>query len=590
MYLPKYVPLQLSIYVNDVLCTPDESGVYQSQLGAAGGTLRVTAENAEAFRVTRIDTNAEIPAAPDGYVIPDFTGTLMLKVDGIAGKDVTSEYLLLSLDKEPPVLTLASDFFYADKDSGDYEITGMTDAGCAVKYEIYDEDLGSVTEKTVFAGSDGTFIVRETLEEGTDQDSMMLYAVDSAENVSASKLAFITKKLTGTVTVNQSYAEDSGSGEYMENETVTIKAGTRTGYTFTGWSSENNVTFADAKSAETTFVMPSGNVTVTANWKSNSSGSSGSGGGGSRLNTVTDKVVVCGQNGETLSAVTSKEQDGTITVTLPDGKELVGGAYYTVRITDRKDVAQKDVTVTVKDKTGRAVQGKTDADGMFVIRLAEHSAYLFGYDDDTFRPDNKLTRAEAAAIFARQIATRKGEGPSAASTFTDVEESQWYAPYIGYLERYGVVSGYEDNQFCPDRTISRAEFVAMTVRFYALFDNVEKNDGETPYSDVTREHWAYGDIVYASRAGWIKGYTDGTFRSENQISRAEVVAIVNRATGRSAEPANWSDLAKAQNLFSDIAGDNGAWYDADVIEASHSHVANIAGDTETWVKQPGGNQ
>lgn len=591
VYLPKYEPLQLSLYVNDVLCTPDESGVYQSQLGAAGGTLRVTAENAEAFRVTRMDTNAEIPAAPDGYVIPDFTGTLMLKIDGISGKDVTSEYLLLSLDKEPPVLTLSSDFFYADKDSGEYEITGMADAGSAVKYEIYDEELGNVTEKTVFAGSDGTFSVRETLEEGTDQDSMMLYAVDSAENVSASKLAFITKKLTGTVTVNQSYAEDSGSGEYMENETVTVKAGTRAGYTFTGWSSENNITFADAKSAETTFVMPSGDVTVTANWKSNSSGGGSGGGGGSRLNTVTEKVVASGRNGETIPVSMSKDPNGVITVTLSDGNELVGGAYYTVRITDRKDIAQKDVTVIVKDKTGRAVQGSTDVDGMFVIRLSEHSAYLFGYDDDTFRPDNNLTRAEAAAVFARQIAARKGEEPTAASNFTDVDASQWYAPYVGYLEKYGVVAGYEDNRFCPERTISRAEFVAMTVRFYALFDTVEKNgDGEAPYTDVTREHWAYGDIVYANRVGWINGYEDGTFRSENPISRAEVVAIVNRATGRTADTANWSDLAEARNLFSDVANGDGAWYDADVVEASHPHVANIAGETETWVKQPGGNQ
>ena len=172
-----------------------------------------------------------------------------------------------------------------------------------------------------------------------------------------------------------------------------------------------------------------------------------------------------------------------------------------------------------------------------------------------------------------------------------MDASQWYAPYVGYLEKYGVVAGYEDNRFCPERTISRAEFVAMTVRFYGLFDTVEKNgDGEAPYTDVTREHWAYGDIVYANRVGWINGYEDGTFRSENPISRAEVVAIVNRATGRTADTANWSDLAEARNLFSDVANGDGAWYDADVVEASHPHVANIAGETDTWVKQPGGNQ
>ncbi len=81
------------------------------------------------------------------------------------------------------------------------------------------------------------------------------------------QLALITKQPQYAVTVNGSYAQDSGDGEYSEGETITIKAGERSGYQFGGWTSNRDVAFADASSATTTFTMPNADVTVTANWK-----------------------------------------------------------------------------------------------------------------------------------------------------------------------------------------------------------------------------------------------------------------------------------------------------------------------------------
>ena len=79
--------------------------------------------------------------------------------------------------------------------------------------------------------------------------------------------------------MNESYAEVSGSGEYSNGETVTIKAGERSGYTFGGWTTDSGVQLADSKAAVTTFTMPNKAVTVTASWIKSGGGSGGGGGG-----------------------------------------------------------------------------------------------------------------------------------------------------------------------------------------------------------------------------------------------------------------------------------------------------------------------
>ena len=86
-----------------------------------------------------------------------------------------------------------------------------------------------------------------------------------------------------------------------------------------------------------------------------------------------------------------------------------------------------------------------------------------------------MSRAEAAAIFARLISEEKGETISGKATFSDVKSNEWYSEYIGYLEKYDVINGYSDGTFKPDASVTRAEFVAMTVRFNALFDEVKKD-------------------------------------------------------------------------------------------------------------------
>ena len=194
-----------------------------------------------------------------------------------------------------------------------------------------------------------------------------------------------------------------------------------------------------------------------------------------------------------------------------------------------------------------------------------------------------MSRAEAAAIFARLISEQKGEKISGKSDFADVKSSEWYSKFIGYIKKYGIIKGYDNNTFKPDENISRAEFVAMTVRFNSLFNDVKKGSYTVKYTDVASNYWAYSDIAYAKHAGWLNGYADGTFKGDNAITRAEVVTAVNRATNRKADEDYITKNVSVLNKFTDIRN-NSMWYYADIMESANTHLANTVNNAETWLK------
>ena len=289
------------------------------------------------------------------------------------------------------------------------------------------------------------------------------------------------------------------------------------------------------------------------------------------------------KNGKTVSVSKSTDKDGKITLTLPNGADLTGDNYYTIKATDSKGNAKADVSIILKDKKNNSANGTTDKNGMLILPASEHKAYIFGYNDGTFRPDNNMSRAEAAAIFARLISEQKGEKISGKSNFNDVSKSEWYSDYIGYLSKYGIIKGYADNTFRPNDNVTCAEFVAMTVRFNSLFNEVKKGSYTVKYTDVASNYWAYSDVAYAKHAGWLNGYADGTFKGDNAITRAEVVTVVNRATGRVADKEYVKDNFTKLNRFTDVTNSS-MWYFFDVAESCNDHKAVTSANSEVWVK------
>ena len=280
---------------------------------------------------------------------------------------------------------------------------------------------------------------------------------------------------------------------------------------------------------------------------------------------------------------------GNITVTLPDGTDMDEDNRITVTVTDQKREPQEGLTVIIKGKLGQKETGETDENGKLtvpaVVESEYHGAYVVGYTDGTFGPDRDMTRSEAATIFARLLAQRNGERITAPTktTFPDVPTNAWYAGYVSYLARYGIAVGYTDGLFHGDEPITRAEFTAMAVRFFDTYGDgdpaiMEEYSG---FWDVSPGHWAAGYIADAARYGWVVGYGDGTFHADDEITRAEVVTIVNRLLGREADQEYIADHPRGLVLFPDVSKSYWAYYD--ILEAANGHTASMQ-DAETWLK------
>ena len=256
VFLPEYTPLNLALSVNGKDCTPDENGVYHAYVGGSSNSLAVTCAETESITVTRMDTDA--PLTSDGantFAIPDFTGTLMLRVNGVKGKDVTGVFLLVSRDTTAPVLTLSAPIFYADRAAGSYQITGTADAGSEVLYGENNE--------SVYAAGDGSFAIQGTLEERQDGDALYIRAQDSAGNLSARQLALVARQAETyavTVTTDGNGTASADLAAAAAGTNISLSATPNTGYHFKEWQVvSGGVTIENDK-----FTMPDRNVEIKA--------------------------------------------------------------------------------------------------------------------------------------------------------------------------------------------------------------------------------------------------------------------------------------------------------------------------------------
>lgn len=306
----------------------------------------------------------------------------------------------------------------------------------------------------------------------------------------------------------------------------------------------------------------------------------------SDLHTLTVKVEDYETGRPVEGANVSIGKTGKITVILPAGVDMDGNNRITVTVTDHRKQPQEGVTVLVKGDLKQSYEGQTDKDGKLTVPAVavteRHGAYIYGYPDGTFGAERSMTRSEAAAIFGRLLAEKNGDTVSAAARtkYSDVPANSWYSGYVKYLTGYGVVYGCGNSTFAPDRAITRAEFTAMAVRFFDAYGEgadelVEKYSG---FDDVSSGYWAAEYIKDAALHGWIFGYGDGTFRGERSITRAEVVAIVNRLLGHTADREYIAANIRRLNTFTDLDKRHWAYYD--VLEAANSHIADMTGNEE----------
>lgn len=207
-----------------------------------------------------------------------------------------------------------------------------------------------------------------------------------------------------------------------------------------------------------------------------------------------------------------------------------------------------------------------------LLNYADHVDYMHGDTEGTFRPDEGIKRSEVAQVFYNLLLSKNVSGTA---RFSDVARGYWYYDAVTALASLGIIKGYPDGTFGPDRPITRAEFVTIAARFATAVEGATCS-----FTDVAKEHWAYKNICTAVTYGWIEGRGNNRFAPEDNITRAEAATIVNRMLGRNADKAFVDSHTKDLKKFPDVLSSQ--WFYYTVMEATNAHNHTGFNETEKW--------
>ncbi|AUG56476.1 S-layer homology domain-containing protein [Acetivibrio saccincola] len=230
-----------------------------------------------------------------------------------------------------------------------------------------------------------------------------------------------------------------------------------------------------------------------------------------------------------------------------------------VKVSGGKDIAptdndEDDAQDEISDNEDSDVNDQNEPDSLIPGSRKEgiHKAYLKGYPDGNFKPENSITRAEAAVIFANLLEVDQNAQPKSSISYTDLPNDHWAAWAVRYVSELGLFSGYPDGTFKPNNRITRAEFSTVVLKYLEM---EEPQQVKNKFDDCIG-HWAQKYIEKLSDSGYINGYPDGTFKPQNSIKRAESVALINRALNRGplyGVKENFPDVPSTYWAYGDIA-------------------------------------
>ena len=293
-----------------------------------------------------------------------------------------------------------------------------------------------------------------------------------------------------------------------------------------------------------------------------------------KITCATEGTVIHYTTDGTTPTASSSVYDGVFTIT---ETTTVKAIAVKEKYLDSEVASATFTKYTPRPSTGGATVIPTPSKTELKFNTADHFAYVNGYPDGTVKPAGDVTRAEVAAILYRVMdADCVKTYETTRCSFSDVVRGDWFNTYVATLENAGVIVDTRTNgKFRPNEAITRAELAAMLAQFADI------KSAANSFNDVSARHWASDEIAVCAKMGWINGYPDGSFRPDATITRAEMMAMINRALDRT--PKSVSDLLSGMKTWSDNAN-TGAWYYLDVQEATNSHTYTKSGTHETWKK------
>lgn len=349
---------------------------------------------------------------------------------------------------------------------------------------------------------DGTALTDANLLAETINDNVTYIA--QMEKVQPSEYA---------VAVNDSYADATGAGSYAEGMVVTIDAGQRPGYRFTGWQSDDpELSLADAAHSTTTFTMPGHDVTLTATWQKKPTPppvDPRDDGTPHDLNTEDHFSYVVGYPVDHRTGLASDDVD--LWPVRPEAgitRAEVATIFYRLLKEDVRDRVTSDVNDFSDVASG-------DWFNVTVSSLAQMGV-IAGYEDGSFRPNAPITRAEFAAIATRFFAERGvtyNEG-----LFADITGDEWFADVVAAAADRGLLGGYPDGTVRPNATITRAESCAVVNRTLDRRPDAKHllPAGEMRvWPDNPADGWYYADMQEATNGHEYRWLTVGKNKIED---------------------------------------------------------------------------
>lgn len=543
---------------------------------ADGDTIKLTADlDSQGFWI--IKPNANITVDLNGHTMT--TNRETTATFGIGGGNVTvkngtlsntANMMTIDIAMNPGSLTLENVHVESLENSainmGHTDSTLVLNAGTVLKSYNGNSTIRCAKGTSITVNAGVTI-------DSSSETSNAIYISDNTALTINEGATIIGKIYPYKLTVDGGYAGAACNGtKYLQEKTeVTLDAGMRDGYTFSGWTSSNGGTFTNASSAQTTFKMPKNDTTVTANWVRYIAASTDGNGiitaevNGAVVEEKTDgsampykitsdtsadyivyanskdtvvftvtpnsgysiaKLLVDGSNQGAISTYTFAKDTQNYTIRAEFSKDSTGGSSGSSGSSSKpSDKPATDIpnlpTVTFNDVED-SHWAKAD------IEFVAGRGLMNGTGNGAFSPNASMTRAMFVTTLGRLA--KVDQSQYATSTFADVVTGTYYAPNVAWAAEKGIVSGIGSNKFAPDRSVTREE-MAQIMMNYAKAMNIElpKTTPAASFTDAASiSSFAAEAINAMQQAGIMNGKDGGKFDPQATASRAEVAAVLHR--------------------------------------------------------------
>lgn len=263
------------------------------------------------------------------------------------------------------------------------------------------------------------------------------------------------------------------------------------------------------------------------------------GGGGGVVETCPCKVFYhVGLHGTTTDATVEDVSEGNRPSKVPTVTALDGYAFRGWSLTNPATLKKGEKITLVDPKTVTA-KGESMTFYAVIVERPFHEHYVIGYPNGNFGPADNINRASVATIIARAILPDFVEGANYGNPGGYSDVSgHWAESAIAYCSKFDVFKGYTDGTFRPDQPITRQEFATVIARL-----DGELTAKDIPFDDIDEAgDWALNGIYTSYEKGWVNGYTDGTFKPLNNIRRDEAVKVFNAYLNRGVDADGLADL------------------------------------------------